>query len=83
MRPVWLSVKRIGSRETRENGDRLSVQVADAGERLSSKRTRSVWLPASMNAAPVFQFTPIDGSPAPCAPEVVDPTAGVMSSGAG
>src|SRR3954465_10801681 len=70
----------MGSRETRAKGDRLSAQVALPA---SSNRTRSVWLPAWMKVAPVFQFTPMDGSPAPCWPALVEPSAGAMSSGAG
>src|SRR5262249_58851960 len=71
------SVKRIGSRLTRANGDRLSSQIAVAGVVASLNVTRSVWLPASMNALPVFQFTPMDGSPASCCPDVVEPGDGV------
>ena len=77
-RPVWLSAQRMGSSETRANGDRLSAQVALAGETLSSKIARSVWLPAWMKVAPVFQLTPMDGSPAPWAPLLVEPSAGVI-----
>jgi len=57
--------------------------MAVAGLTLSSKVTRSVWLPASMNTLPVFQSTPIDGSPASCPAAVVDPAAGVMQLGGG
>ena len=68
----------MGSRLTRANGERLSAQAAVAGATLSSKVTRRVWFPASMNTLPVVQLTPIDGSPASCSPAVVDPAAGVM-----
>ena len=47
VRPVVLSVKRIGSRLTREYGERLSAQVAVAGVVKSLKAMRRVWLPAS------------------------------------
>src|SRR6267378_2131356 len=77
------SVKRIGSRLTREKGERLSSQLAVAGLKASLNVTRSVWLPASMKTLPVFQLTPMDGSPAPCCPEVVDPSAGWMQFGGG
>src|SRR3954468_6745570 len=36
-----------------------------------------------MKTAPLFQFTPIDGSPAPWAPLLVEPSAGVIVSSAG
>src|SRR2546430_3822809 len=41
-RPLLLSAQRMGSSETRANGDRLSAQVTFAGETLSSKMARSV-----------------------------------------
>jgi hypothetical protein len=66
----------MGSRLTRANGERLSSQIAVAGFTASLKVTRSVWFPASMNALPEIQSTPMDGSPAPCPPAVVDPRAG-------
>ena len=82
-RPVVLSAQRIGSSETRAKGDRLSAQVALAGDGPSSKSTRRVWFPDSMKTAPVFQFTPIDGSPAPCAPLTVEPSGIAMFGSAG
>src|ERR671931_2812537 len=72
------SVKRIGSRLTRANGERLSSHAAVAGFTASLNVTRSVWLPAPMNTLPVRQFTPIDGSPASCPPALVEPIAGTM-----
>ena len=77
------SVNMMGSRLSRAKGERTSSQVAVAGFTESSKVTRRVWFPASMNALPVAQSTPIDGSPAPCWLALVDPVAGVMFSGAG
>ena len=78
--PNWLSAQRMGSSETRANGDRTSVHV---GLPAASNTARKVWFPASMKTAPLFQFTPMDGSPAPCAPLLVEPSAGVMVSSAG
>jgi len=49
-----------------------------AGLNESLKVTRRVWFPASIKASPVAQSTPMEGSPALWALEVVDPTAGVM-----
>ncbi len=82
-RPTAPSDQRIGSSETRANGERLSAHTAAAGETPSSKMARSVWLPDSMNTAPVFQLTPMEGSPAPCAPLAVDPSGTGMFSSAG
>src|SRR2546426_6784166 len=71
----------IGSKVTRAKRERWSSQNAVAGLTLSSKVTRRVWFPASMNALPVFQSTPMDGSPAPCSPAVVEPVDGCMQLG--
>jgi hypothetical protein len=65
----------------REKGERLSSQLAVAGFAASLKVTRRVWFPASMKALPVFQFTPMEGSPAPCVLAVEDPVAGWMQPG--
>src|ERR1044071_9916431 len=65
VRPVALSVKRIGSSEVIEVLAALtSSHVAVAGEAESLKRTRKVWRPEMNMAAPVFQLTPMVGSPA-------------------
>src|SRR5260370_39586144 len=75
--PKWpSSVNRIGARLLREKGERLSSQNAVAGVTESLKVTRKVWFPASMNTFPVFQSTPIDGSPAPSSPALLHPRQG-------
>src|ERR1051325_11494923 len=70
VRPVDLSVKRIGSRlVTLVNGLPVDVHVDDGvvGHE-SSKPTRNTVLSERNIALPVSQFEPIDGSPAsvPC-----------------
>jgi len=62
------STNMIGSRLHARKGDRLSSQNAVAGLTLSLKVTRNVWFPASMNALPVFQSIPTDGSAARAQP---------------
>src|SRR2546429_867939 len=68
----------MGSRLTRAKGERLSSQNAVAGLTESSRVTRSVWFPACIKALRVAQSTPMDGSPAPCSPAVVEPSDGWM-----
>src|SRR5256885_4318544 len=68
VRPVLLSVKRMGSKLVAEVGAVLSshVELGVAGQTRPSKPTRSVCtIPPSYMTLPVFQFTPIDGSPEP------------------
>src|SRR6185369_684423 len=63
--PASLSVKRIGSSEVSEVvGALTSSHVAGAGDAVSSHLIRKVCSDATNIAAPVFQFTPIVGSPA-------------------
>src|SRR5215218_4779074 len=63
--PASLSVKRIGSREVSEVvGALTSSHVAGAGDAVSSHFARNVCNEEINIAAPVFQFTPIVGSPA-------------------
>src|SRR4029079_165170 len=65
VRLVRLSVKRIGSSEVSEVvGALTSSHVAGAGDAVSSHLMRNVCNDETNIAAPVFQFTPIDGSPA-------------------
>ena len=71
----------MGSRLTRAKGERLSSQNAVAGLTESSRVTRSVWFPACIKALRVAQSTPMDGSPAPCSPAVVEPSDGWMQLG--
>src|SRR5256885_15085856 len=70
----------MGSSETRAKGERTSAQLAFPA---ASKVARRVWFPDSMKTAPLFQFTPMDGSPAPRAPFAVDPSGAGMFSSAG
>jgi hypothetical protein len=64
-RPVFESRKPIGSSEARDAVRKLtSVQLGFAGEMLSSHETRSACRPAWNIVFPLFQFAPIDGSPA-------------------
>ena len=81
VRPVLLSVKRIGSKLVAELGALLSTQVdlGVAGQTASSYETRRVWvMPPWYSTLPVFQFTPIDGSPEPTPmPDAIWPTVGV------
>src|SRR5256885_15079662 len=70
----------MGSSETRAKGERTSAQVAFPA---ASKVARRVWFPDWMKTAPLFQFTPMDGSPAPCAPFAVDPSGACIFSSAG
>src|SRR5260370_42103266 len=71
----------MGSRLARAKGERLSSQNGVAGFTESLKVTRSVWFPASMNALPVLQSTPVEGSPAPCSPAGVEPSDGWIQLG--
>src|SRR5260370_35544589 len=71
----------MGSKLTRAKGERLSSQNAVAGFTESLKVTRSVWFPASMNALPVLQSTPLAVSPAPCSTAVVEPSDGWLQLG--
>src|SRR2546422_79519 len=73
----------MGSRLNRAKGERWSSQVAVTGLTVSLKVTLSVWLPAWTKALPVFQLTPMEGSPAPCVLAVVDASAGWMHPGGG
>jgi hypothetical protein len=52
-----------------------------AGFAASLNVTRNVWFPASKKTLPVFQFTPMEGSPALCVLAVEDPAAGWMQPG--
>ncbi len=64
MRPVCLSVNRIGSKlSVSVPWKLLFSQVARAGTVESSKVMRRVCRPAMNIARPDFQFTPIEGSP--------------------
>src|SRR3954471_25097951 len=63
--PESLAVKRNGSIEVSEVvGALTSSHVAGAGDAVSSHLMRNVCNAATNIAAPVFQFTPIVGSPA-------------------
>src|SRR3954447_3274751 len=64
-RPVRWSIQPIGSSDAADAVGKLtSVQVERAGETLSSHVTRSACRPAWNIVLPLFQFAPIDGSPA-------------------
>src|SRR3954452_16054534 len=63
--PVWWSVARMGSMLNFEYGEETLLQCPPlASVALGSKVTLYVLSPAWYSAAPVFQFTPIEGSPA-------------------
>src|SRR5258705_13069870 len=64
VRPVRLSVNSIGSRLVTCVGTLFSSQVARAGDEASSNPIRSVCVYETKNTFPVFQLTPIEGSPA-------------------
>src|SRR5436305_10084440 len=64
-RPVRWSIHPIGSSDATDVWGKLtSVHAERAGETLSSQPTRSVCRPAWNIVLPLFQFAPIEGSPA-------------------